>query len=160
MEVPVTLNGSPKTLVVEPADTLFSVLRQLGLYGVKHGCEDGSCGTCAVILDGKVVNSCTLLAVQADGKRITTIEGLGTRERLHPLQAAFVEAGAVQCGYCTPARILAVKALLDENDHPTEADIRDAMSGVLCRCTGYVKPLEAAMRVVNGKGVPGNAQNV
>ena len=152
MEIHLTLNDAPLTLKVEPADTLLHVLRREGFYGVKHGCEDGTCGTCAVILDGRVVNSCILLAAQADGKRVTTIEGLGARERLHPLQAAFVEAGAVQCGYCTPARILAAKALLDENADPTEADVRDALSGVLCRCTGYVKPVEAVMRVVNAKG--------
>ena len=152
MEIHVTLNGTSLTLDVEPGDTLLRVLRRQGLYSVKHGCEDGTCGTCAVIVDGKTVNSCILLAAQADGKRITTIEGLGARDRLHPLQASFVEAGAIQCGYCTPARILAAKALLDENAHPTEADVRDALSGVLCRCTGYVKPVEAVMRVVNGKG--------
>ena len=152
MEIHVTLNGAPQTLVVEPAETLLRVLRREGFYGVKHGCEDGTCGVCAVILDGKLVNSCILLAPQADGKRITTIEALGERERLDPLQAAFVDAGAVQCGYCTPARILAAKALLDENPHPTEADVRDALSGVLCRCTGNVKPVEAVMRVVNGQG--------
>ena len=96
MEIHVTLNGSPETLVVEPGDTLLSVLRRQGLYGVKHGCEDGTCGTCTVILDGKAVNSCALLAAQADGRQITTIEGLGSRGELHPLQAAFVDAGAVQ----------------------------------------------------------------
>lgn len=160
MEIHVTLNGSPLTLAVKPADTLLNVLRQQGLYGVKHGCDDGSCGTCAVILDGKVVNSCILLAAQADGRQITTIEGLGARGLLHPLQAAFVETGAVQCGYCTPARILAMKALLDENEHPTEADVRDAMSGVLCRCTGFVKPVQAVMRVVNGTGGPGYASTL
>jgi putative selenate reductase molybdopterin-binding subunit len=152
MEIHVTVNEVPLTLAAEPAETILRVLRREGFYGVKHGCEDGTCGVCAVILDGRLVNSCILLAAQADGKRITTIEALGARERMHPLQAAFVEAGAVQCGYCTPARILAAKALLDENAHPTEADVRDALSGVLCRCTGYVKPVEAVMRVVNGKG--------
>ena len=148
MEIQVTLNGAPRTFVIEPADTLLRVLRREAFLGVKHGCEDGSCGMCAVILDGKLVNTCTLLAAQADGKHITTIEGLGSRDSLHPLQAAFVEAGAVQCGYCTPAMILAAKALLDENPHPTEADVRDALSGIICRCTGYVKPVEAVMRVI------------
>ena len=148
MEIHVTLNGAPSTLVIAPADTLLSVLRREGFLGVKHGCEDGSCGMCAVILDGRVVNTCTMLAAQAAGKHITTIEGLGTREQLHPLQAAFVEAGAIQCGYCTPAMILAAKALLDENPHPTEEQVRDALSGILCRCTGYVKPVEAVMRVI------------
>jgi putative selenate reductase molybdopterin-binding subunit len=151
MEVHVNVNGVPLTWVVEPVETLLHVLRREGFYGVKHGCEDGMCGVCAVILDGKLVNSCIMLAAQADGKRITTIEALGSRERLDPLQAAFVEAGAIQCGYCTPARILAAKALLEENAHPSEEEVRDALGGVLCRCTGYVKPVEAVMRVVNGE---------
>ena len=148
MEIHVIINGVPRTFVIEPSDTLLRVLRREGFLGVKHGCEDGSCGMCAVILEGKAVNTCTMLAAQAGGKPITTIEGLGTRDSLHPLQAAFVEAGAVQCGYCTPAMILAAKALLDENRYPTEAEVRDALSGVLCRCTGYVKPIEAVMRVI------------
>ena len=148
MEIHVTLNGAPRTFVIEPADTLLRVLRHEGFLGVKHGCEDGSCGMCTVILEGKAVNTCTLLAAQADGKPITTIEGIGTRENLHPLQATFVEVGAVQCGYCTPAMILAAKALLDENPHPSEAEVRDALSGILCRCTGYVKPVQAVMRVI------------
>ncbi len=157
MDIHVTVNEVPLTLAVEPAETLLRVLRREGFSGVKHGCEDGTCGVCAVILDGGLVNSCILLAVQADGKRITTIEGLGARGRLDPLQAAFVDTGAVQCGYCTPARILAAKALLDENAHPTEADVRDALGGVLCRCTGNVKPVEAVMRIVNGQGEVRNA---
>ena len=148
MEIGVTINGRLRQFKVEPADTLLHMLRGQGLLGVKHGCEAGSCGMCAVLLNGTLVNSCTLLAAQANGKSILTIEGLGTRERLHPLQAAFVEMGAVQCGYCTPAMILAAKALLDENPHPTEAEVRDAFSGIICRCTGYVKPVEAVMRVI------------
>ncbi len=158
MEIQLTVNGTSRAFVVEPADTLLHVLRREGFLGVKHGCEDGSCGMCAVILDGRVVNSCTMLAAQAEGKPITTIEGIGTRDALHPLQAAFVEVGAVQCGYCTPAMILAAKALLDQNPHPTEAEVRDALSGVLCRCTGYVKPVEAIMRVVNHRGDLGQGE--
>ncbi len=147
MEIHVRVNGTLRAFVVEPADTLLHVLRREGFFGVKHGCEDGSCGMCAVILDSKLVNSCTLLAAQTDGKSITTIEGLGTRDSLPPLQAAFVQVGAVQCGYCTPAMILAAQVLLDENPYPTEAEVRDALSGILCRCTGYVKPVEAIMSV-------------
>ncbi len=150
MEISVTVNGLRRQFNIEVGETLLHALRHEGFLGVKHGCEDGACGMCSVILDGRVVNSCTLLAAQADGRQVTTIEGLGTRERMHPLQAAFVQAGAVQCGYCTPAFILAAKALLDENPRPTEADVRDALSGILCRCTGYVKPIEAIMHVVHG----------
>jgi putative selenate reductase molybdopterin-binding subunit len=131
-----------------PGATLLDVLRHNGYLGAKHGCQDGSCGTCAVLLDGQIIHACILLAAQADGRRVTTIEGLGTFDQPHPLQSAFVEAGAVQCGYCTPGMILAAKALLDENPHPTEAEVREALSGVLCRCTGYLKPVEAVLRVV------------
>jgi putative selenate reductase molybdopterin-binding subunit len=150
MELTLIINGDARCFTIQVGETLLEVLRRNGYLGVKHGCEDGSCGMCAVILDGKVVNSCILLAAQADGQSITTIEGLGTRERLHLLQAAFVETGAIQCGYCTPAMILSAKALLDKNPRPTEAEVREALSGVLCRCTGYVKPVEAVLRVVEG----------
>ncbi len=160
MDIHVRVNGSLRAFVVEPADTLLHVLRRERFFGVKHGCEDGSCGMCAVILDSRLVNSCTLLAAQADGKSITTIEGLGTRNSLHPLQAAFVEVGAVQCGYCTPAMILGAKALLDENPSPTEEQVRDALSGVICRCTGYVKPIEAVMRVAKNQAEVADAAAV
>ncbi len=146
MDITLTVNGEQQHLALTPGETLLEVLRRHGYTGVKHGCEDGSCGVCAVLLDGQVVHSCVMLAAQAEGRRVTTIEGVGTREHLHPLQAAFVEAGAVQCGYCTPAMILSALALLDENPHPTEADVREALSGVLCRCTGYVKPVEAVLQ--------------
>lgn len=148
MKIVVIVNGESRTWDVAPGDILLDVLRRAGYLGVKRGCEDGSCGLCTVLLDGQAVNSCTLLAAQADGRHVTTIEGLGTRERLHPLQQAFVESGAVQCGYCTPAMILAAKALLDTHPEPTEAEVRDALSGVYCRCTGYVKPVEAVLRAV------------
>ncbi len=143
-----------------------------GYFGVKHGCDDGSCGACAVLIDGKPVNSCTLLAAQVEGKSITTIEGLGVQfdqpeagpthgwtgsVPLHPLQRAFVEVGAIQCGYCTPAMILAAKSLLDRTLNPSEAEIRDVLSGVLCRCTGYIKPVQAVQRaaaIMRGEAVP------
>jgi len=150
MDILLTINGEERQVTVQVGETLLEVLRRLGYTGVKHGCEDGSCGVCAVLLDGQVVHSCILLAVQAAGHAITTIEGVGTYDHPHPLQAAFVKAGAVQCGYCTPAMILAAKALLDENPHPDEAEVREALSSVLCRCTGYLKPVEAVLRVARG----------
>lgn len=150
MDIALNINGEERHFSIATGETLLEVLRRLGYLGVKHGCEDGSCGVCTVLLDGKAVHSCIMLAAQADGRRITTIEGVGTRDHLHPLQAAFVELGAVQCGYCTPAMILSAKALLDENPHPTEAEAREALSGVLCRCTGYVKPVEAVLQVAEG----------
>lgn len=150
MDILLTINGEERQVTVQFGETLLEVLRRLGYAGVKHGCEDGSCGVCAVLLDGQVVHSCILLAVQVEGREVTTIEGIGTYDHPHPLQAAFVESGAVQCGYCTPAMILAAKALLDENPHPNEAEVREALSGVLCRCTGYVKPVEAVLRVAEG----------
>lgn len=150
MKISLTLNGEDRKVATQIGETLLEALRRLGYLGVKHGCEDGSCGVCSVLLDGQVVHSCILLAVQADGHDITTIEGIGSYDRPHPLQNAFVKAGAVQCGYCTPAMILSAKALLDENPNPTEAEVRQALSGVLCRCTGYLKPVEAVLRVAEG----------
>lgn len=155
MELSLNINGEERRLKIHVGETLLEVLRHLGYLGVKHGCEDGSCGACTVLLDGKAVHSCVMLAAQANGHRLTTIEGLGTRDHLHPLQAAFIEHGAVQCGYCTPAMILSAKALLDENPFPTEDEVREALSSVLCRCTGYVKPVEAVLSVAergNGGG--------
>jgi len=147
MEIALTINDEMRRVHIWPGETLLKLLRRLGYAGVKHGCEDGSCGVCTVLLDGRPRHSCILLAAQAEGRQITTIEGIGTYDRPHPLQAAFVAGGAVQCGFCTPAMILSAKALLDENPHPTEAEVREALSGVLCRCTGYVKPVEAVLRV-------------
>jgi len=155
-----TINGEAQSFDVRPSARLLDVLRRAGYFGVKHGCDDGTCGACAVLIapdaktPGKVVNSCTMLAAQADGLFITTIEGLGGAQQhgwkgtvpLHALQQAFVETGAIQCGYCTPAQILAAKALLDREPNPTEAQVRDALAGVLCRCTGYVKPVEAVLQ--------------
>ncbi len=148
MDISLTINGQDRRFEIAPGETLLEALRGIGYVGVKHGCEDGACGMCAVLLDGQVVHSCVMLAAQAAGRQVTTIEGLGTHEHPHPLQAAFVEAGAIQCGYCTPALILSAAALVSENPHPTETDVREAMSGVLCRCTGYVKPVEAVLRAI------------
>jgi carbon-monoxide dehydrogenase small subunit len=140
------VNGEPVELAVEPHWTLLDTLRdQLDLTGAKKGCDRGDCGGCTVLLDGKPVTSCMMLAVQADGRRITTIEGLRTNARLHPLQQAFVDHGAVQCGFCTPGMILAAVALLEENPTPTEAEVREAIAGNLCRCTGYNKIVDAVM---------------
>ena len=145
MRITLTINGEVKTFDVAPHERLLWVLRRNGYFGVKHGCETGECGACAVLLDGRPVPSCVLFAAQADGHTITTIEALGTRDNLHALQRAFAEVGAIQCGYCTPGMLLAAKALLDQTLTPSEADVRDALSGVLCRCTGYVKPVQAVL---------------
>jgi putative selenate reductase molybdopterin-binding subunit len=171
MEINLRINGEDKTLQVAPRDVLLNVLRRQGYFGVKHGCEDGSCGACTVLVNGVPRTSCTMLAAQADDTEITTIEGVagisaqghgpsqGWRGNvaLHPIQQAFVETGAIQCGYCTPAMILAAKVLLEAEPKPTEAQVRDALSGVLCRCTGYVKPVQAVLRaaaVLRGEEVP------
>ncbi len=141
-----TVNGQPVELSVEPCRTLLDVLRDdLDLTGAKKGCDRGDCGACTVLLDGKPVTSCMMLAVQADGCQITTIEGLSANGRLHPVQQAFVDHGAVQCGFCTPGMVLAAVALLEESPHPTEAQVRDAVAGNLCRCTGYAKIVDAVL---------------
>jgi aerobic-type carbon monoxide dehydrogenase small subunit (CoxS/CutS family) len=124
----------------------LDVLRGLGLHGVKHGCETGECGACAVLLDGRPVVSCLTLAARADGREVLTVEGLGAPEALHSVQEAFVATGAIQCGYCTPAMEICSKALLDALRRPSDDEIRDALAGCLCRCTGYVKPVEAVRR--------------
>jgi aerobic carbon-monoxide dehydrogenase small subunit len=145
-----TVNEEPRELAVEPWWTLLDVLRdQLELTGAKKGCDRGDCGACTVLLDGKPIASCTTLAVQAHGRRVTTIEGLMSEGQPHPLQQAFVDHGAVQCGFCTPGMVLAAKALLDENPSPTEVDVREAIAGNLCRCTGYAKIVEAVLSVAH-----------
>ncbi|MCO5247296.1 MAG: 2Fe-2S iron-sulfur cluster-binding protein, partial [Anaerolineae bacterium] len=162
MSIQVSINGDDRDLETNANEPLLTALRRAGLYSVKHGCETGDCGACAVLLDGVLVNSCTLLARQADGRRIETLEGLapelpGQRGELHPLQRAFIETGAIQCGYCSPAQMLAAKSLLERQPDPTEDEVRDALAGVLCRCTGYVRPVEAVLRaaaVLRGEEVP------
>lgn len=144
------VNGINHIVSVEPGDTLLKVLREkLDLTGTKESCSTGSCGACTVLLNGKTVRSCITLAVQAAGMEVTTIEGLikkeGDHEYLHPIQESFIENFAVQCGYCTPGMILTAKELLDENPDPTEEEVREAMMGNLCRCTGYVKIVEAVL---------------
>jgi carbon-monoxide dehydrogenase small subunit len=138
------LNGRPVEIKVDPAWTLLRVLREkLGLTGTKKGCEQGDCGACTVLLDGKPVNSCIVLALQAEGKKVETIEGMGTAENLHPLQKSFIQNGAVQCGFCTPGMLLSALALLRKNPNPTVQEVRRAISGNLCRCTGYAKIVKA-----------------
>ena len=148
------INGRTHYVALAPNVTLLTALRDLGYTDVKCGCEKGDCGACAVFLDGVAINSCVVLAWQADGMQIVTAAGLGTTESPHPLQAAFANEGAIQCGYCTPGLIIASKALLDHNPHPTEADIRDAISGNLCRCTGYNQIVRAVQSVAESL-VPG-----
>lgn len=141
------LNGQTREFCVEAEETLLHVLRERAhLTGAKKGCDLGECGACTVIMDGRAVNSCCVFALEADGRTVETIEGIGTPEHLHPLQQAFIDAGAIQCGYCTPGMIMAAKALLDRNPHPTREEIHTAMSGNLCRCTGYTK-IEEAIRM-------------
>lgn len=155
MKISLEINDQERTIDIAPHETLLAVLRRQGHFGVKHGCEDGSCGACTVLVDGVPLNSCVLLAAQVKGCQITTIEGVGGEqwrgwkgsEPLHALQEAFIETGAIQCGYCTPAQILTARVLLETEPNPTEEQVRDALSGVLCRCTGYVKPVEAVLRV-------------
>ena len=158
MKINLLINEIQQEIDINPSDTLLKVLRTQGYFGVKHGCETGECGACTVLLDGKPVNSCVYLAAQAEGHRIQTIESIGqhpeqgwkTTQGLHPLQQAFVESGAIQCGYCTPAMILAAKELLDADPSPSEVQVRQALSGVLCRCTGYIKPVQAVLRAAAG----------
>jgi carbon-monoxide dehydrogenase small subunit len=143
-KIELRVNGKIQEVFVEPWKTLLEVLREeLGLTGAKRGCDDGNCGACTVIVDGKAIKSCLILAPQARGKEILTIEGLGSEGNLHPLQQAFIDHYAVQCGFCTPGMILAGKALLDHNPSPSEQEIKEAIAGNLCRCTGYTKIFEA-----------------
>jgi carbon-monoxide dehydrogenase small subunit len=142
--IQITVNEEEYDLLVHPNKTLLDLLRyDLGLTGTKEGCDEGDCGACTVIVNGKVVTACLVLAVEADGATITTIEGLHKGDALHPIQQAFVDSGAVQCGFCTPGMILTTKALLDEKPNPSEEDIKHYLEGNLCRCTGYTKILDA-----------------
>ena len=155
MQLYLHVNGELKQWTIAPGDLLLDVLRREGYFGVKRGCETGECGACTVLVNGKPINSCLMFAAQAEGCEILTIEGVEQGGKLDPLQEAFLEYGAVQCGYCTPGMILSAKALLAERPDPTEAEVREALAGNFCRCTGYLKPVEAvlsAARVYREKG--------
>ncbi len=139
-----TLNGEPAEVAFAPHKTLLEVLREdLNLTGTKHGCELGECGTCAVLVDGRSVLSCLVLGLEAEGRSVQTVEGMADAAGLHPLQETFADTGAAQCGYCTPGFLLVAKELLTRNDNPSREEIKEALSGNLCRCTGYIKIYEA-----------------
>jgi aerobic-type carbon monoxide dehydrogenase small subunit (CoxS/CutS family) len=143
MQIEVKINGILKRFETSPGEILLDLLRREGYKSVKRGCETGECGACSVIVDGKLAKSCLLFAPQVSGHSILTLEGMASFGELHPIQKAFLDEGAVQCGFCTPGMILAAKVLLDRSPHPTEEEIKEAISGNLCRCTGYVKIIEA-----------------
>jgi carbon-monoxide dehydrogenase small subunit len=155
------VNGDPRTFAVPPERTLVEVLRyDLGLTGTKQGCDEGDCGACTVLLDGKPVLSCITLALDVDGARVDTVEGMAEGPRLHPLQESFVRHGAAQCGFCTPGVLMSARALLDREPHPSRDRVKEALSGNLCRCTGYAKILDAvedAACVLRGRG-PSNEE--
>jgi putative selenate reductase molybdopterin-binding subunit len=166
MDIQLKINGNDHTIPSFPSETLLNVLRRSGFFGAKFGgCTKGECGACSILLDGKLVNSCSMLAAQADGHSIQTIESMGDHPDhgwnktagLHALQLAFIEVGAIQCGYCTPAMLLAAKALLDKTNNPTEEEVRETLSGILCRCTGYLKPVQGVLRaaaLLRGESFP------
>ena len=144
-----TVNGDPVEVLADDCKTLLEVLREdLALTGTKHGCELGECGACAVLVDGQPLLSCLLLAVECEGRRVTTVEGLVAVGQLHPLQESFADLGAAQCGYCTPGILMTMKALLDAEPHPSRERIREALSGNLCRCTGYAQIIDAVEAAV------------
>ena len=152
--VEATINGEPQEFLADERDSLLEALRdRIGLMGVKEGCNNGNCGACTVILDGRLVCACLVMAAEVEGSAITTIEGIASSEGLHPLQQAFLEDAALQCGVCTPGFIVAAKALLDVNPHPAEDDVRLWLAGNLCRCTGYDKIVQAVLDAAgDGKG--------
>jgi carbon-monoxide dehydrogenase small subunit len=146
VRVQATINGEEVEFLCEPRQSLLEVLREsLGLTGAKEGCNNGNCGACNVILDGMLVNSCLVLAVEIDGRYVTTVEGIATPQGLHPLQRKFIEHAALQCGFCTPGFIVAAKALLDQNPNPDENEVREWLAGNLCRCTGYDRIIRAVL---------------
>lgn len=151
-EIDFSLNGEKIKISVAPYTTLLKAIRDLGLTGTKEGCDEGECGACTVLIQGQPVNACLYLAINAQGKEIVTIEGLASGGELHKMQESFIRAGAIQCGYCTPGMVLTAKALLDINPNPTEKDIRTALVGNLCRCTGYAKIVEAVKMAAKDGG--------
>ena len=151
VELHLTVNGQSLNWSIAPGELLLDVLRREGYFGVKRGCEKGECGACVVLLDGKPINSCLMFAAQAEGRRILTIEGVADAGKLDPLQEAFLDHGAVQCGFCTGGMLLSAKALLARHPDPSEDDVREALAGHLCRCTGYRKPVEAVLAVSSAR---------
>ena len=150
-----TLNGSPVDVIVTPTETLLDIIREkLGVTGPKRGCDDGDCGTCTVLLDGEPVRSCLTIALTVQGREVLTVEGLTENGDLHPLQKAFHEHGAFQCGFCTPGMLMSAKALLDHNPNPSRNEIREYMSGNLCRCGSYEEIIEAIQAVAAGEYAP------
>ena len=145
MDIRVTINGEPVLWQVKPGERVLDILRREGFASVKHGCGEGDCGSCTILVDGETMRACLLLAGQMEGREITTVDALGTPEKPHPIQKAFVECGAVQCGFCTPGMILSAYALIKRIPDPTEEEVREALDGNLCRCTGYVKIVEAVL---------------
>lgn len=151
-EISFTINGSPKRASVPVTMSALAMIRdELGLTGTKYGCGEGECGACTILVDGRSVNACLQFAVDCDGRELTTIEGLGNDPAAERLRAAFVANGAVQCGFCTPGMIMSAKALLEKNPAPTEDDVKEAIAGNLCRCTGYVKIIEAVTSLAKGR---------
>jgi carbon-monoxide dehydrogenase small subunit len=157
----ITVNGQPYELLVKPKTLLLDVLRDhLGLTGAKRACDSGACGACTVILNGMAVKSCSVLALQADGGEVQTVEGMAKDNQLHPLQKAFLDHGAVQCGFCTPGMLMSSKALLDENPRPDKRQIKEAIDGHICRCTGYNSIVRAIADVVEGGYEEAKCQNI
>jgi len=146
MNIHLTINGQARELQIEPGEILLDTLRAAGLTGVKRGCEAGTCGSCVVLIDGVPCNSCLIFSAGVAHRNVTTVEGLSTPGAPHPIMQAFAEEAGVQCGYCVPGMVLSAKALLDENPRPTEAEVKEAIDGHLCRCTGYVKQIRAVLR--------------
>ena len=151
MELRVEVNGVARVWAIAPGELLLDVLRREGFYGVKRGCETGECGACTVLVDGRPMNSCLMFAAQAEGCAITTIEGVAQGDQLDPVQEAFLDTGAVQCGFCTGGMVLSAKALLDRKSEPTEEEVREALAGHFCRCTGYKKPVEAVLAAASAR---------
>jgi aerobic-type carbon monoxide dehydrogenase small subunit (CoxS/CutS family) len=151
MELHLTVNGISLNWSIAPGELLLDVLRRQGYLGVKRGCEKGECGACAVLVDGKPINSCLMFAAQAEGREVLTIEGVADGGRLDPLQEAFLDHGAVQCGFCTSGMVISAKALLLRCPDPSEDQAREALAGHLCRCTGYLKPVEAILAAASKK---------
>jgi carbon-monoxide dehydrogenase small subunit len=146
MTITLTINGAQRTVEIDPGEKLLDLLRREGVMGVKIGCGTGDCGACAVLVNGRAVNSCLLYAAKADGAEVVTVEGLEVDGKLHPVQEAFLDEGGIQCGYCTPGMVISTVDLLSRNPDPTEDEIRQGLSGNLCRCTGYTKQIRAVKR--------------